>query len=92
MNRQELMVVLGISNDEDTVELVKELKSGGVDNKYLPIFIKVDRNDADYLKLNDLVEFESYPRVIILKPNTPTDVKVINSDFKINQKESEEMK
>ena len=92
MNRQELMVVLGISNDEDTVELVKELKSGGVDNKYLPIFIKVDRNDTDYLKLNDLVEFDSYPRVIILKPNTPTDVKVINSDFKINQKESEEMK
>jgi uncharacterized protein (UPF0335 family) len=92
MNNQELMIVLGISNDEDTVELVKELKSGGIDKKYLPIFIKVDRNDNDYLKLNDLVEFDSYPRIIILKPETPNKVNVVSSDFKINQKEDEEMK
>jgi len=92
MNNQELMIVLGISNDEDTVELVKELKSRGIDKKYLPIFIKVDRNDNDYLKLNDLVEFDSYPRIIILKPETPNKINVVSSDFKINQKEDEEMK
>jgi hypothetical protein len=92
MNRKELMVVLGISNDEDTIDLVKELKGGGIDKKYLPIFIKVDRNDKDYLKLNNIAKFDSYPRIIILKPETPNNVKVVNSDFKINQKDADEMK
>ncbi len=92
MNRKELMIVLGISNDEDTIDLVKELKGGGIDKKYLPIFIKVDRNDKDYLKLNNIAKFDSYPRIIILKPETPNNVKVVNSDFKINQKDADEMK
>jgi hypothetical protein len=88
---KELMVVLGISNDDDTIELVNQLKNNGVDKKYLPIFVTVDRRSDDYNRIYELVKPNTYPKIIILKPTSTEKVKVINSDFKINQEEDEKI-
>jgi hypothetical protein len=78
---KEIFVIVGLKDDELTIEKINNLKKSGIDKKYLPIFISVDTNNSDYIKLRNIVKFNSYPRVIILKPKTGYEVEVLNSDF-----------
>lgn len=88
---QELFIVLGLKDDEDTKKLINKINNNEISNKigvgdgdkYLPIFIPVDRKNKNYNKLSELVSFNDYPRVIILKPKNFKEVEVINNDFEV---------